>query len=141
MGYAKDLVDRSTKAWNAHDFGEWSAAFTEDAELVGPGGLSGRGRDVQQVFYSIWQDGFPDNQVSNIRIGEDGDTAVLEAVFEGTQTGVLKAPTGDIAATGQRVSIPFVVTYTGADGLFTSFRLYFDQMDLITQLGISPGGT
>ncbi len=136
MGYAKDLVDRSTKAWNAHDFGEWSATFTEDAQLAGPGGLSGRGRDTQQTFYSIWQDGFPDNQVSNIRIGEDGDTAVLEAVFEGTHTGVLKAPSGEIPPTGQRVSIPFVVTYTCADGLLTGFRLYFDQMDLITQLGI-----
>jgi predicted ester cyclase len=139
MGYARDLVDRSTKAWNAHEFGEWSAAFTEGAQLAGPGGLSGRGRDVQQTFYSIWQEGFPDNQVSNIRIAEDGDTAVLEAVFEGTHTGVLNAPSGDIPPTGKRVSIPFVVTYTCADGLFTGFRLYFDQMDLITQLGI--GGT
>jgi predicted ester cyclase len=136
MGYAKDLVDSSTKAWNAHDFGEWSAAFTEDAQLTGPGGLSGRGRDTQQTFYSIWQDGFPDNQVSNIRIAEDGDTAVLEAVFEGTHTGVLRAPSGDIPRTGKAVSIPFVVTYTGADGRFTGFRLYFDQMDLITQLGL-----
>ncbi|HEV3365197.1 MAG TPA: ester cyclase [Acidimicrobiia bacterium] len=139
MGYAKDLIDRSTKAWNAHDFGEWSATFTEDAQLAGPGGLSGRGRDTQQMFYSIWQDGFPDNQVSNIRIAEDGDSAVLEAVFEGTHTGVLKAPSGDIPPTGKQVSIPFVVTYTCADGLLTGFRLYFDQMDLITQLGL--GGT
>lgn len=139
MGYAKDLVDQSTKAWNAHEFGEWSAAFSEDAELAGPGGVSGSGRDAQQMFYSIWQDGFPDNQITNIRIGEDGDTAVLEAVFEGTHTGVLRAPSGDVPATGKRVRVPFVVTYTCADGRFTGFRLYFDQMDLITQLGIGAG--
>ncbi len=137
MGYARDLVDRNVKTWNARNFGEWSADFSEDAELVAPGGLSGRGRDLQHVFYSIWQDGFPDNQVTNVRVGEDGDTAVLEAVFEGTHTGVLKAPSGDIPPTGKRVSIPFVCTYTCADGHFTTFRLYFDQMDLVTQLGLT----
>ena len=136
MGYAGDLVERSTKAWNTHHFGEWSATFAESAQLAGPGGLSSSGRDTQQLFHSIWTDGFPDNQVTDVRIVDDGDSAVLEAVFEGTHTGVLKAPTGDIPATGKRVSIPFVVTYTCSDGLFTGFRLYFDQMDLITQLGL-----
>jgi len=136
MGYARDLVDVSTKAWNAHDFGEWSAAFTADALLVAPGGLSGRGRDTQELFYSIWNEGFPDNQVTGIHIAEDGDTGVLEAVFEGTHSGVLHAPSGDVPPTGRRVSIPFVATYTGADDRLTGFRLYFDQMDLTTQLGI-----
>src|SRR5688572_16010954 len=75
MGYAGDLVDRSTKAWNAHQFGEWSATFSESAHLAGPGGLSGRGRDTQQLFHSIWNDGFPDNQVTNVRIVDDGDSA------------------------------------------------------------------
>jgi len=136
MGYTKDLVERNVKTWNARDFGEWSAIFTEKAHLEAPGGLAGSGRDMQQTFYSIWQDGFPDNQVTNVRILEDGDTGVLEAVFEGTHTGVLRAPSGDIAATGRRASIPFVVTLDCADGFVTGFRLYFDQMDLITQLGL-----
>ena len=136
MGYAKDAIDRNVKGWNARDFGEWSADLADDAQLVAPGGLSGTGREIQQAFYSIWQDGFPDNHVTNIRIGDDGDTAVLEAVFEGTHTGVLKAPAGDIDPTGKPVSIPFVCTYAFTDGQITAFRLYFDQMDLVTQLGL-----
>ena len=136
MGYAKDLVESSIKAWNARDFAEWSAGFTNDTQLAAPGGLSGSGPETQQLFFSVWQDGFPDNQVSNIRIIGDGDAAVLEAVFEGTHTGVLQTPNGDVAATGKPVSIPFVVTYTLADRRISGFRLYFDQMDLITQLGI-----
>jgi predicted ester cyclase len=135
MGYAGDLVDRSTKAWNAHDFGEWSAAFTAEASMVAPGGLSGRGRDIQQTFYSIWNEAFPDNQVTVVRIADDGDTALLEGVFEGTHTGVLRAPSGDVPPTGKRVGVPFVVTYTSAEDRLTGFRLYFDQMDIVTQLG------
>jgi predicted ester cyclase len=136
MGLGRDLVDQSIKAWNEKQFNEWAAIFAEDAQLAAPGGVSGSGRETQQMFYSIWQDGFPDNQVSNIRIAEDDDMAVLEAVFEGTHTGVLHAPSGDVTPTGKRVSIPFVVTYTVGGGHITGFRLYFDQMDLITQLGI-----
>jgi predicted ester cyclase len=136
MGYAKDLVDRSLKAWNAREFGEWSAAFTADAQLAAPGGLTGSGAETQRLFFSIWQDGFPDNQVTNVTIVEDGDAVVTEAVFEGTHTGVLHAPSGDIPATGRRVAIPFVVTYTCDGAQFNGFRLYFDQMDLVTQLGL-----
>jgi predicted ester cyclase len=136
MGNGRDQVESSIKAWNEHLFNEWSARFTEDAQLTGPGGLSGTGRQTQQLFYSIWNDGFPDNRVTNIRVAADGDMAVLEAVFEGTHTGLLHAPTGDIPPTGKRVSIPFVVTYSIGDGHITGFRLYFDQMDVVTQLGI-----
>jgi predicted ester cyclase len=136
MGYAKDVIDRNLKTWSARNFGEWSADFAEDAQLAGPGGLSGRGRDAQQMFYSVWQDGFPDNQITGVRILDDGDTAALEAVFEGTHTGVLRAPSGDIPPTGQRVNLPFVVTYTLSDGRISSFRLYFDQVEMIAQLGL-----
>jgi hypothetical protein len=136
MGLGQDLVDRSIKAWNEHLFNEWSALFTEDAQLVGPGGLAGRGREAQQLFYSIWTDGFPDNQITSIRIAEGSEIAVLEAVFEGTHSGVLRAPSGDISPTGKHVTIPFVVTYTTGNERITGFRLYFDQMDLVTQLGL-----
>lgn len=137
MGLGRDLVEGSLKGWSEHQFNEWSARLSEDAHLTGPGGLSGSGRQTQQAFYSIWMDGFPDNQIINSRIAEDGDMAVLEAVFEGKHTGVLHAPSGDIPPTGKRVSIPFVVTYTVGEAHLTSFRLYFDQMDLVSQLGLS----
>ena len=138
MGQARDLLDRNLKAWNEHQLEAWTDNFSDQARLVGPGGVSGQGPEMTKAFYAIWQDGFPDNQVTNVRSIEEGDRVVLEAVFEGTHTGPLRAPSGEIAPTGKRVSIPFVVTFTCRDDRFTDFRLYFDQMDLITQLGIAP---
>ena len=54
----------------------------------------------------------------------------VEALERAFRRRVLGAPTG------KRVAIPFVTTYTCADGLFADFRLYFDQLDLISQLGL-----
>jgi hypothetical protein len=87
-------------------------------------------------FYNIWTDAFPDNQVDQAIISGDGENGILEAVFKGTRTGPLNAPSGTIPATGKSVEIPFVVTAKIAEEEFNSFHLYFDQAELITQLGL-----
>ena len=85
-------------------------------------------------FYDFWQDGFPDCQVDSAVISEDSQNGTLEAVFKGTHTGPLNAPRGTIPATGKGVEIPFVVTAKVERSKFTSFHLYFDQVELMTQL-------
>ena len=63
-----------------------------------------------------------------VAILEDGDTAILQAVFEGTHTAVLNAPDQPIPATGKRVSIPFVTLNTFSGEKITNFALYFDRL-------------
>ena len=140
MGQGRDLVDSSVKTWNDHSLEAWAANFSDDAVLAAPGGVTGSGPQATKLFYSIWQDAFPDNQIRDVRIAEDGENVYLEAVFDGTHTASLNAPTGAIPATGKPVSIPFVTRFTCRRGQFTDFRLYFDQMDLVTQLGLSEAG-
>jgi predicted ester cyclase len=70
----------------------------------------------------------------------EGNTLVEESVFEGTNSGPLPGPDGsEIPATGQRVSAPFSGVYTVQDGKIASTRLYFDQLDMLAQLGLTPG--
>lgn len=69
-------------------------------------------------------------------IGEDGDNGFLEAVFKGTHTGPLNAPSGTVSATDKAVEIPFVVI-AKIGGKYNSFHLYFDIAGLMTQLGVS----
>jgi hypothetical protein len=136
MGDAKDLVESNVRLWNEHNREGWTADFADTAELKAPGGVSGSGLEIAGQFYDIWQDGFPDNQVDPAVITEDGENGILEAVFKGTHTGPLNAPSGTIPATGKAVEIPFVVTTKVGAGKFTSFHLYFDQAELMTQLGL-----
>jgi steroid delta-isomerase-like uncharacterized protein len=137
MGDARDLVQHTTTAWNDHDRTAWTSTFSADAVLTAPG-LSGSGPDTVDLFYALWQDAFPDNQVRTVAIFEDGSTGVLQAVFEGTHTATLNVPGQPIAATGKRVSIPFVDVSTVDEGKIASFTLYFDRAELMAQLGLVP---
>ena len=138
MGEARTLTEHYVKVWNDHDATGWLDSFGADAELVAPGGVSGSGAEMVNMFYALWQDAFPDNQVRVVTIVEEGDMSVLEAVFEGTHTGTLNAPGQSIPATGKRVSVPFVNVSKIDGGKLANFALYFDQAELLGQLGLMP---
>jgi ketosteroid isomerase-like protein len=45
-------------------------------------------------------------------------------------------PAGTVEATGRSVTLPFVMIYRTNGESITGMRLYFDQMELLTQLGV-----
>jgi predicted ester cyclase len=138
MAETKAIVERNLASWNAHDKGAWTSDISDVGELIAPGGMRGSGRDLRDVFYSIWTDAFPDNQIKPTVIATDGENAVLEATFEGTHTGVLNTPTGQIQPTRKHVKVPFVSVSKIRGDKFASLHLYFDQVELMTQLGLMP---
>lgn len=138
MGETRSILEQNIKSWNAHDKSAWIRDISDDAQLVAPGGVTGKGRDLKDMFYSMWTDAFPDNQIRPTTIVVEGENAVLEATFEGTQTGTLKAPSGAIQPTRKHVKVPFTTVNKIKDGKIVSFHLLFDQVELMTQLGVMP---
>jgi ketosteroid isomerase-like protein len=51
---------------------------------------------------------------------------------------MLRGPAGDLAPTGRHVDGRYSGVYEFEDGKISSFHLFFDQVDMLTQLGISP---
>jgi ketosteroid isomerase-like protein len=142
MGETRQAVERSVEVWNAHDRNGWLQLGSDDVDLLAPGGLVAKGSAVWGQLYDIWQDGFPDNQVEARVIAEDDATGLLEAIFRGTHTAVLRPPSGpEIPPTQKEVSINFAVVHRVTGGKFTSLHLYFDQVELLTQLGLMPAPT
>jgi hypothetical protein len=92
---------------------------------------------MARTFYRIWQDDFADDQLKTLRVVDGEDAVVLEGVFEGTHTAALDGPAGSVPATGKRVAVPFV-SLLGFP-VTTSFAVYFDQMEFLTQLGLAQG--
>jgi predicted ester cyclase len=135
MGKVRSLQEQQIKTWNDHDEASWISLFSPQATFSGPGGLHGSGTEMAKNVYHIWQDAFPDNQLKTRQIIDGEDAVVLEGVFEGTHTAALDVPSGSIPATGMRVTVPFVSVLGVAGDRFSSFTLYFDQLDLLTQLG------
>src|SRR5205823_9082632 len=91
---ARAVLERGVETWNGHDRAGWTSLFSPDATFSAPGGVTGSGPDATQLFFSVWQDAFPDCEVRNVRIVAEGDQAILEGTFEGTQSAPLRAPGG-----------------------------------------------
>ena len=137
MGETRARLEQNIQHWNAHNSAAWVGDFSPDAQVIAPG-ASGSGTEMVRTLYSTWQDAFPDNEVRVTDIFQDGAAAILQAEFQGTQTGTMNAPDQTIPATGRRVNIPFVTINRFDGGTITQFTLYFDRAELLGQLGLLP---
>jgi predicted ester cyclase len=137
----KELAKRSIELFNAHDAA--GLAELDDPDVVfsspSPSGRNEiRGRDAVREYNQGWFDAFPDARITVVTecIGED--SIATEAIFEGTHTGPMKSEMGEIPPTGKSLKGHYVQIVRVKDGLNISGSLYFDQVELMTQLGLMP---
>lgn len=138
-GGTNSLTEREAQTWNAHDHDAWQALLDQQAFAVqAPGGMSLAGREAIDTFWNTWHDAFPDNHLNTVGIYGDERGGVLEGRFTGTHTGPLRVPTGEIPATGRSVDVRFCEVHRVDGGKIVDSHLYFDQLDMLTQLGQVP---
>ena len=136
---AKDVVERGLEAWRARDADAFAAVYTDDAVIAAPGGMELHGHDGARGFMAVWNEAFPDNDISITHRHICDSVVVEEGTFHGTHTGNLLTPDGQtIPATGRSVSAPYVDVFEIEDDRVKSERLYFDRVELLTQLGLMP---
>jgi predicted ester cyclase len=133
MAEAKQVVERHVEAFNAHDAD--AEPWTEDAEFVAPG-ASMRGRGDVLAFLGAFWEAFPDGRLELSRVFGDGSVAAAEGRFIGTHNGVFRTPTGDVPATGRPVDFRWMSAYEARGAELASEHLFFDQVELLTQLGL-----
>ncbi|MBV9452114.1 MAG: ester cyclase [Streptosporangiaceae bacterium] len=140
-GDTRSLIERNVELWNARDRDGWLAAFDlHRLEMQAPGGMRMAGREAADTMWSMWNDAFPDNRIEAMTIHADDRGGVMECHGTGTHHGALRAPGGEIAPTGRRLDLPFIGILEFEEGKITSFHLYFDQAELLGQLGLAPSG-
>jgi hypothetical protein len=139
MSDPEAVTDRGLKAWRARDAEAFAKCYAQDATIVAPGGVELRGPDGAKQFFAIWAEGVPDNEITITHEYVCGSVVVQEGVFSGTHAGGLMAPSGEvIPATGRSLSAPYADIFEIEGDRITSERLYFDQVELLTQLGLMP---
>jgi steroid delta-isomerase-like uncharacterized protein len=138
MADTKELARRFVEAFNAHDEKALRALETSDATLTAPGGAALHGVEATTGYAMAWLNAFPNARMVMRNEIITGDTIVQEFTFEGTHTATMSAPTGDIPATNRRLSGRGVQVLKVRDGLIADTQLYFDQVDVLTQLGLMP---
>ena len=136
MAGSGDVVLRHIEAFNERDRDgdPWAA----DAEIIAPGGAF-KGRDNVLGFLGAFQQAFPDGRLEVKKLLVEGSSAAAEGTFAGTHDGVLPSPEGDVAATGKSVEFRWAAVYAVDSDELSSEHLFFDQADLLGQLGLLPG--
>jgi len=135
---SKALVERGMKAFNAHDLEAVARDAAPDIVGTAPGGVKLTGPQAVKEYNQGFITAFPDARVDAKKIIVQGRTVVVEGVFSGTNNGTLKTPMGDIPATGRKVSGEFIQIFEIDRGLVKRNHLMYDQVDLMTQLGMAP---
>jgi heme-degrading monooxygenase HmoA/predicted ester cyclase len=136
----RSLIERDIALWNARDREGWMAGTDLLRGTVQmPGGIQLTGKDAAETMWSTWQEAFPDNRIETIAIHADDRGGVHEFRATGTHSGILRGPAGEIPATGRTVEMGMCGVYEFEEGKITSFHLYFDQAELLGQLGLAAG--
>ncbi|GAB7103564.1 hypothetical protein JCM4814A_18780 [Streptomyces phaeofaciens JCM 4814] len=141
MGQAREVMDRLTVALTSKaDAKVIGELFAQDAVAVTPDGGELHGRDDIAEYWRQMTEAVPEGSYESLHAYEVGDTAIDEGWFSGRNTGPIQLPSGDsLPPTQKEFRIRGVDFATvDADGLIADYRLYFDEMEFLGQLGLLP---
>jgi predicted ester cyclase len=114
------------------------SVFTDDVERTMSGAGTLRGLDAFRAVLPVFPAAFPDIAFTVDTWIETGDTLVIEGRVRGTHTGPLKTAGGEIPATGRRLDLPFVDILKARGDRFSLLHIYFDRLEMMSQLGVIP---
>ena len=140
MADPAELVRRAIQAYNAKDIAASLALYASDAEASMPG-RELKGQDGVREFYKREFEAFPDGRMTLLIEAVSGSTVFSECSWSGTNTGPYHLPTGEtLPPTGKKATIKFATVGTIDNNKIASLRAYWDNMDLLRQLGLVPAG-
>ncbi|ETK30484.1 ester cyclase [Microbispora sp. ATCC PTA-5024] len=134
---AVSVVDRFFSAYNAHDPEAVLSCFAPQAASVGPPGQS-ENRDQILSYYELIWTGFPDVTFTVWQTITEGDEVAATSMAAGTHTGPFTLPDGEvIQGTGRRVAARVCWVFGVENGLIVSQQVFYDQLEVYAQLGLS----
>ena len=138
MADAREIGQRFVDAFNAHDEAKIRELNAENAVIEAPGDIRLEGREAASEYAMTWLRAFPDARIDVKNELVAGDWVVQEFTFEGTHGNTLPSPAGDIPATHRHLKGRGVQIFRVQGEAVTDTRLYFDQVEVLTQLGLMP---
>ena len=127
----------------AHDLSQWEAVlannFTASYPSARPALNMGLNKEQAKAYNSIFIPAFPDLHFDYRDVMTDGDKIVYFWEATGTHDGPLALPTGTIPPTHKKATIPGVLYVELKNGKIVREETYWNQVELLTQLGLMPG--
>jgi steroid delta-isomerase-like uncharacterized protein len=138
MASAQEIGARFVEAFNAHDEARIRELNAESAKFEAPGDVKIEGGEAATQYAMAWIRGFPDARITVHNEFSSDDWVAQEITFEGTHEDTLSGPGGDIPATHKRLIGRAVQIFNVEGDAITDTRLYYDQVQVMTQLGLMP---
>jgi len=136
MADARQVGADFVAAFNDHDESRIRELNAENAVFEAPGDVHVEGREATTQYAMAWLNAFPDARLNVKNEFASGDWVVQEFTFEGTHDGTLSGPAGEIPATHRRLNGRGVQIFRVEGDAVVDTRLYFDQVQVLTQLGL-----
>lgn len=136
MGELRTLVERHYRNYNSGDDAAERQLFSADVVNVDPGAGRIEGIEAYMGYQASFRTAFPEGRLVLKTIAEGEGIAMVEGAFEGTNTGPMTGPAGEVPPTGRWLSLPYADVFVVRDGQLAEHRIYYDQMAFLGQLGL-----
>ena len=138
MADARQVGADFVAAFNDHDESRIRELNAENTVFEAPGDVHIEGKEAATQYAMAWLNAFPDARLTVKNELASGDWVAQEFTFEGTHEGTLSGPAGEIPATHRRLNGRGVQIFQVENDAVVDTRLYFDQVQIMTQLGLMP---
>lgn len=137
MGQARELMDRITQAVLVGDLDTLREIYAPDVVVSTPDAGTLHGLEEFLEWNKAFIDAFSDRDYRSERALETDVCAIDQGHFIGTHTQPLQLPDGQsVPPTGKQVTVRSVDIATVANGKVVRHDFYFDQLEMLTQLGL-----
>ena len=133
----RKVTGENIAAVNAGDPDRLRATYAPDVLAEAPGAKL-EGAEAITDYVMVWAQAFPDMHQTIVNELVADDWVVSEFTVTGTHTGILASPDGDIPPTNRRATARGVQLQRVAGGKIVEEHVYFDQLEILSQLGLVP---
>ena len=138
MAETRKIAEEFVDVFNAHDEDRIRALSTDSAIIEAPGEIRLEGQEAVTAYAMNWLNAFSDARVTVQTEIVEGDWVAQRFTFEGTHDGTLSSPAGEIPPTNRRLTGRGVQLLRIEGDAVAETQLYFDQVQVMTQLGLMP---
>lgn len=132
MADTEQLVTEYVQAWNERDFSQMSELVAESFTFISPTAGTIEGRENVEAYAKTVVGGFSDFEVEVQEMLAGEDIVMTESVLSGTHDGEFN----DIPPTHETFEFRDMAKFVIENGKLQQERLYFDQHDFLSQLGL-----
>jgi steroid delta-isomerase-like uncharacterized protein len=130
------IVQQFYDSFGDGDLDRATAVFADEVRMTDPELGTVEGLRALRDYLDGLKGPLPDAGAIVERMFEAGDTVIVEGRFTGTNTGPLSGPEGELPPSGRKVDLAFADFSRLSDGRIVEYRTYYDQVGLLTQLGL-----